>query len=164
MQQRRRRRLPNAILTVVLLAFGTAGVVAVRGGIAEHGNASALNDPDSTFVPVVGTVKTPPAAARASGREWSQMSVRYATSEDRRVTTMVWTRRDDKDYDKGQRISLEYVAQHPTAARLAGNRGGDAEPWRTLLVGIGILAAVIVVPVALLFDAVSRRRRRATSD
>ena len=164
MQQRRRRRLTNAILTVVLLALGTAGVVAVRGGIAEHGNASALNDPDSTFVPVMGTVETSPAAARASGREWSQMSVRYATSEDRRVTTMVWTRRDDKDYDKGQRISLEYVAQHPTAARLAGNRGGDAEPWRTLLVGIGILAGVIVVPVALLFDAVSRRRRRATGD
>lgn len=164
MQQRRRRRLTNAILTVVLLALGTAGVVAVRGGIAEHGNASALNDPDSTFVPVMGTVETPPAAARASGKEWSQMSVRYETSEDRRVTTMVWTRRDDKDYDKGQRIGLEYVAKHPTAARLAGNRGGDAEPWRTLLVGIGILAGVIVVPVALLFDAASRRHRRATGD
>ena len=92
------------------------------------------------------------------------MSVRYETSEDRRVTTMVWTRRDDKDYDKGQRIGLEYVAKHPTAARLAGNRGGDAEPWRTLLVGIGILAGVIVVPVALLFDAASRRHRRATGD
>ncbi|KAA1380312.1 DUF3592 domain-containing protein [Aeromicrobium fastidiosum] len=164
MQPRRRRRITTAVLTVVLLAFGTAGVVAVRGGIAEHGNATALDDPDSTFVPVVGTVEMPPAAAQASGKEWSQMSVRYTTSDDRHVTTMVWTRRDDKEYDEGQRIGLEYVAQHPTAARLAGNRGGDAEPWRTLLVGIGILAGVIVVPVALLFDEVSRRRRRTTVD
>lgn len=152
-------------MTVVLLAFGVAGVVAVRGGIAEHGNASALNDPDSDFVPVAGTVETPPAAAQASGREWSQMSVRYTTADDRRVTTRVWTRRDDKDYDTGQRIGLEYVAQHPTAARLAGSRGGEPEPWRTLLVGIGILVGVVLVPVAVLVESVSgRRRRRAVSD
>ena len=164
MQPRRRRRITGAVMTVVLLAFGTAGVVAVRGGIAEHGDATALKDPDSTFVPVVGTVEMPPAAAQASGKEWSQMSVRYATEDGGRVTTMVWTRRDDKDFDTGQRIGLEYVAQHPTAARLPGNRGGEPEPWRTLLVGIGILAGVIMVPVALLFDGVSRRRRRTTSD
>lgn len=151
-------------MTVVLLAFGTAGVVAVRGGLAEHGNASALNDPDSDFVPVTGTVTMPPAAAQASGKEWSQMSVRYTTADDRRVTTMVWTRRDDKDYDTGQRVDLEYVAQHPSAAQLAGDRAGKPEPWRTLVVGIGVLAAVVLVPVALLFDAASgrRRRRRAT--
>ncbi len=163
MQVRRRRRITGAVLTLVLLAFGTAGVVAVRGGIAEHGNASALNDPDSDFVPVVGTVEMPPAAAQASGKEWSQMSVRYTTADDRRVTTMVWTRRDDKDYDEGQRIGLEYVAQHPSAARLTGNRGGEPEPWKTLVVGIGILAGVTLVPVALLFDTVSRRRRRTTT-
>jgi hypothetical protein len=165
-QPRRRRRVVGAVMTVVLLAFGVAGVVAVRGGIAEHGNASALNDPDSDFVPVAGTVETPPAAAQASGREWSQMSVRYTTTDDRRVTTMVWTRRDDKDYETGQRIGLEYVAQHPTAARLPGSRGGEPEPWRTLLVGIGILAGVVLVPVALLVESVSgrRRRRRAASD
>ena len=150
-------------MALVLLAFGTAGVVAVRGGIAEHGNASALTDPDSDFVPVTGTVETPPAAAQASGKEWSQMSVRYTTADDRRVTTMVWTRRDDKDYDTGQRIGLEYVAQHPTAARLPGDRGGEPEPWRTLVVGIGILAGVTLVPVALLVDAVSRRRRRTAT-
>ena len=151
------------VMTLVLLAFGTAGVVALRGGIAEHGNASALNDPDSDFVPVTGTVKTPPAAAQASGREWSQMSVRYTTADDRRVTTMVWTRRDDKDYDTGQRIGLEYVAQHPTAARLPGDRGGEPEPWRTLVVGIGILAGVALVAVALVADAVTGRRRRRTA-
>jgi hypothetical protein len=147
-------------MALVLLAFGTAGVVAVRGGIAEHGNASALTDPDSDFVPVTGTVETPPAAAQASGKEWSQMSVRYTTADDRRVTTMVWTRRDDKDYDTGQRIGLEYVAQHPTAARLPGDRGGEPEPWRTLVVGIGILAGVTLVAVALVADAVTGRRRR----
>lgn len=151
------------VMAVVLLAFGTAGVVAVRGGIAEHGNASALTDPDSDFVPVMGTVEMPPAAAQASGKEWSQMSVRYTTADDRRVTTMVWTRRDDKDYDEGQRIGLEYVAQHPSAARLPGNRGGEPEPWKTLVVGIGILAGVTLVPVALLVDAVSRRRRRTAT-
>ena len=147
-------------MALVLLAFGTAGVVAVRGGIAEHGNASALTDPDSDFVPVTGTVETPPAAAQASGKEWSQMSVRYTTADDRRVTTMVWTRRDDKDYDTGQRIGLEYVAQHPTAARLPGDRGGEPEPWRTLVVGIGILAGVTLVAVALVADAVTGRRPR----
>jgi hypothetical protein len=151
------------VLGVVLLAFGTGGVVAVRGGLAEHGNASALNDPDSDFVPVVGTVAMPPAAAQASGKEWSQMSVRFTTADDRRVKTMVWTRRDDKDYDKGQRIDLEYVVQHPSAARLPGNLGGEPEPWRTLLVGIGILAGVIMVPIALVFDAVNDRRRRRRS-
>ncbi|MCL8251691.1 MULTISPECIES: DUF3592 domain-containing protein [Aeromicrobium] len=163
MQPRRRRRITGAVLTVVLLALGTAGVVAVRGGLAEHGNASALDDPDSDFVRVTGTVERPPAAARASGREWSQMSVRFTTADDRRVTTMVWTRRDDKDYDTGQRIGLEYVAQHPSAARLPGNRGGEPEPWRTLLVGIGIVAGVILVPAGLLAEAVSRRRRRRTA-
>lgn len=147
-------------MTVVLIAFGTAGVVAVRGGVAEHRNASALDDPDSDFVPVVGTVKMPPAAAQASGKEWSQMSVRFTTSDDRRVTTMVWTRRDDKDFDEGQRVDLEYVAQRPIAARLPGARAGEPEPWRTLVVGIGILAGVTLVAVALLFDAVSGRRRR----
>jgi hypothetical protein len=159
-QPRRRKRIVGVVLGVVLLAFGTAGVVAVRGGLAEHGNASALKDPDSDFVPVKGIVAMPPAAARASGREWSQMSVRYTTADDRRIETMVWTRRDDKDYDKGQRIDLEYVAQHPSAARLPGNRGGDPEAWRTLLVGIGILVAVALVPVAFVFDAVDGRRRR----
>ncbi|MBD8608422.1 hypothetical protein IFT73_16320 [Aeromicrobium sp. CFBP 8757] len=150
-------------MTVVLLAFGTAGVIAVRGGIAEHGNATALNDPGSDFVPVVGTVTTPPARAQASGKEWSQMSVRYTTADDRRVTTMVWTRRDDKDYDTGQPIGLEYVAQHPSAARLPGDRGGEPEPWRTLVVGIGMLVGVILVPVALVVDSVSSRRRRRTA-
>ena len=150
-------------MTVVLLAFGTAGVVAVRGGLAEHGNASALNDPDSTFVPVVGTVTMPPAAARASGREWSQMSVRYTTADGDREKTMVWTRRDDKDFDEGQRVDLEYVAQHPSAARLPGGRGGEPEPWRTLITGIGILAAVVLVPVGLVAERVSGRRRRRTS-
>lgn len=150
-------------MTVVLIAFGTAGIVAVRGGVSEYRNASALDDPDSDFVPVVGTVKMPPAAAQASGKEWSQMSVRYTTADDRRVTTMVWTRRDDKDFDEGQRVDLEYVAQRPSAARLPGDRAGEPEPWRTLVVGIGILAGVTLVAVALLFDAVSGRRRRRTA-
>jgi hypothetical protein len=91
------------------------------------------------------------------------MSVRFTTADDRRVETRVWTRRNNDDFDKGQRIDLEYVAQRPSAARLASNQGGAPEPWKTLVFGVLILGGVILLSVELLFKAVWGRRRRHTA-
>jgi hypothetical protein len=159
-KQGRRNRIVGVVGTLVLVAAGIAGVVAVRGGIVEHRNASALNDPDSDFVPVRGTVTDLPASAQVSGKGSTQMSVRFTTADDRRVETRVWTRRDNDDFDQGQRIDLEYVAQRPSAARLPGDQGGVPEPWTSIVLGVAILAGLALVPVGLLFDAVSGRRRR----
>jgi hypothetical protein len=38
------------------------------------------------------------------------MSVRFTTVDGRRVETRVWTRHDNDDCERGQRIDLEYVA------------------------------------------------------
>ena len=62
------------LTTVVLMPARTAGMVAVRDGLVEHRNASALNDPDSDFVPA-GAVTTAPAAAQTSGKGSREMSV-----------------------------------------------------------------------------------------
>jgi hypothetical protein len=145
-KQRRRNRISSAVASVVLLVAGAIGVYVIRGGIVEHRNASALKDPDSDFVPVVGAVTSPPTAAGKLTSGSRQMSVRFTTADDRRVETRVWTRRDNDDFDKGQRIGLEYVTQRPTAARLPGNQGGAPELWSTLVFGVLILGGVLCTP------------------
>jgi hypothetical protein len=160
-QQGRKKRIVRVVITLVVLVVGAAfGVASLRSGLAEQADASALNDPDSDFVPVVGTVTTLPPSAHTSRRASTQMWVRFTTADDRRIKAMVWTRRDNDEFDKGQRIDLEYVAQRPSAARLPGNQGGEPEPWRSLGFGVAVLAGVVVVPMGLLIRAVSGRRRR----
>jgi hypothetical protein len=148
---------------VLLVATSALGVYVIRGGIVEHGNAVALKDPDSDFVPVMGAVTDPPTSAGNSNGGSRQMSVQFVTADGRRVKTRVWTRRGNDEFEKGQRIDLEYVTERPNAARLPGNQGGEPELWMTLVFGVGILGAAVLLPLELLFKVVSGRRRRRGS-
>lgn len=113
-----------------------------------------LAAPDSVFISAVGTVK-----ADAGHTEWSQMPVQFDTADGTPVETMVWTRRDNRDFHAGRQVDLEYVSQHPEAARLAGDQDGPAKSWQTILVGALILAGSLVLASAWTWDIVARRRR-----
>lgn len=146
--------MARGALALALAAMTTAGVVALNGGLAERKNAAVLAAPDSVFIGAVGTVK-----ADAGHTEWSQMPVRFDTADGTPVETMVWTRQGNRDFHAGWHVDLEYVSQHPEAARLAGDQGGPAKSWQTILVGISILVGSLVLAGAWAWDLVARRRR-----
>lgn len=160
MKRRRRNTINHVVAAVVLVVPGVFGVATVRAGVAEYRDVAALKDRFSDLVAVGGAVIDPPTAAGNSNGGSRQMSVRFTTADGRRVTTRVWTRRDNDDFDKGQRIDLEYVAQRPSAARLLANQEGPPAPWETLMFGVALMAAMILVAVGWLFRLVSGRGRR----
>lgn len=140
----------------VLAALTTAGAVTLGGGLAEHENAGILNSPDSIFVSTAGTVE-----AKAGVTEWSQMPVRFVTDSGQAVETMVWTRVGNRDFNAGEAVALEYVSQHPAAARLADGRGGPAKSMGTIVTGLGILAGAFLLAGAWVWELFAGVRRRA---
>ncbi|MEO6530945.1 MAG: hypothetical protein ABI563_17300 [Specibacter sp.] len=140
----------------VLAALTTAGAVTVGGGLAEHENAWVLSSPDSIFVSTAGTVE-----AKAGDTEWSQLPVRFVTDSGRAVETMVWTRMGNRDFDAGEAVALEYVSQHPSAARLADGQGGPAKSMGTIVTGLGILAGAFLLAGAWGWELFAGARRRA---
>jgi hypothetical protein len=64
-------------------------------------------------------------------------------------------------FDAGDTVEVEYVAGHPSAARLVGQKGGPPRSWRTIAVGVGILAGAFVLVTAWTWDAVTGWRRRS---
>ncbi|MET0821702.1 MAG: DUF3592 domain-containing protein [Aeromicrobium sp.] len=156
MKQRTRTVVVTGVMAVVVAAFTTAGVVALRGGLEERRNARALDEPSSVMEPATATVTS------ATGlTEWTEMPVRFATATGTRVQTMVWVRHPRVRFDAGDAVDVEYVAAHPEAARLVGQDAGPARYWRTILTGAGITAGMGLLIVAWIWDLVVGRRRRA---
>lgn len=145
----------RGVLGAILVAMVTAGIVTVKGGLAERKSAAVLAAPDSVFLEAVGTVK-----ADAGHTDWSQMPVTFKTTRGESVQTMVWTRRSNRDFHAGRRVDLEYVEDYPAAARLAGNAGGPAKPTGTILTGVSILAGSMILVAAWTWDLLTARRRR----
>jgi hypothetical protein len=155
-KQRTRTAIVSTVGALVVVALTTAGVVTVRGGLEERRNAEVLAASDSVMVPATATVTS------AAGRtDWTQMPVRFDTAEGAHVKTMVWTRHMRVRFDAGDTVEVEYVAGHPSAARLVGQEGGPSRSWRTIAAGVGILAGAIVLVSAWTWEAVSGRRRRS---
>jgi len=151
----------RTVAVIVVAAFTTAGVVALRGGLEERRNANLLAEPDSVMIATTGTVKT-----SSGSTSWTQMPVLFDTAEGDRVQTMVWTRKAKGFTNRGERyragdtVELEYVSGHPKAARLVGEKNGPARPWRTILMGAGILLGMVAVVAAWIWDFFVGRRRR----
>lgn len=156
MSQRFRSWAVAGVSAIALAALTTAGVVTLSGGLAEQGNASALSAAGSTLVSTVGTVK-----ADAGDTEWSQLPVRFVTEGGEAIETMVWTRQGNRNLNAGQTVELEYVSQHPSAARLADGQGGPAKSTGTILTGAGILAAAFLLTGAWIWDLIAGSKRRA---
>jgi hypothetical protein len=155
MKQRTRTAVVSGIVAVVVAAVATAGVVALRGGLDERRNARLLAEPGNVMVPTTATVKS-----GTGSTEWKQMPVRFDTAEGEHVETMVWTRHPRVRFDTGDRVDIEYVGEHPTAARLVGQEGGPADYKDTILAGATILLSVLFLVVAVAYDAFAKRRRR----
>lgn len=155
MGRRLRTWIIRGVAAGALAAMVTAGVVALNGGLTERRNAAVLAAPDSVFLTAVGTVK-----ADAGHTEWSQMPVTFVTASGESVKTMVWTRRGNRDFHAGRHVDLEYVADHPAAARLAGDAGGPEKSMGTILTGAAILAGSVMLAAAWSWDLVTSRRRR----
>lgn len=156
MKQRTRTIVVTGVMAVVVAAFTTGGVVALRGGLEERRNAQVLDDPSSVMVPATATVTS------ATGRtKWTQMPVRFATAEGVRVKTMVWVRDRRVRFDAGDTAAVEYVAGHPTAARLVGQEAGPARYWRTIVTGSVILLGMGLLVVAWAWGLVAGPRRRS---
>jgi hypothetical protein len=160
-KQRTRSAIVTTVAAIVVASFATAGVVTLRGGLEERRNADLLASPDSVMIATTGTVKT------SSGTtSWTQMPVLFDTAEGDRVQTMVWTRKAKGFTTRGERfhagdtVALEYVSGHPSAARLAGEKSGPARPWRTILMGAGIIVGMVAVVAAGIWDFFAGRRRR----
>lgn len=148
----------TGVLAVVVAAFTTGGVVALRGGLQERRNAQVLTAPDSVMVPASATVKS--AAGRTS---WTQVPVRFATAEGTPVETMVWARDRRVRFGAGDTVDIEYVAEHPRAARLVGQETGPARYWRTIATGAGILLGMVLLIAAWTWDLLLGRPRRSRS-
>lgn len=145
----------SSVSALIVIALTTAGVVTLRGGLEERHDAALLSASDSVMVPVTATVKS------GSGlSDWTQMPVLFDTTEGAHIQTMVWTRHMRVRFHAGDEVDVEYVAGHPTAARLVGQEGGPPRPWRTVLVGAGILLGVLVLLTAWAWDARAGRKRR----
>jgi hypothetical protein len=161
MKQRTRSVVVSAVLAVVGAGFMTAGVVTVRGGLEERRNVQLLESLDSVMVPATATV-----TASSGNSNWTQLPVRFDTASGDRVETTVWTRTAKgftvraESFHTGDTVAVEYVSAHPSAARMVGEKSGPAKPWRTILVGAGIILGMLVVGAAWIWDAFAGRRRR----
>ena len=155
-KQRTRSVVVTSVMALVVVAFTTGGVVALRGGLEERRNVQALDDPSSVMVPSTATVTS------ATGRtSWTEMPVRFSSAEGSPVRTMVWVRHARVRFDAGDTVDVEYVAGRPEAARLVGQEAGPARYWRTILTGAAIILGMGLLIVAWLWELLVGRRRRA---